>query len=193
VLVALHGLASQPDDFVDASWQPLADALHMAIVGVSGTVALGRHSYRWSEDVSRDAEQVRRALADLQTELKVQPGQLIAFGFSQGAQMAFEIAFANPSEYLGAVAMSPGVRKELDLERLPHADAQRARTYVCTGGAEEHPSNVANARADCAFAQKAGANVELKLYAGVSEHRFPQDFAQAFPQWIRRIAKTPVP
>ena len=55
-----------------------------------------------------DAAHIRRALAGLKDKLTVTPGQNVLFGFSQGAQMAFEVAFANPAEYAGAIVMSPG-------------------------------------------------------------------------------------
>ena len=49
------------------------------------------------------------------TERTPAAGQLVAFGFSQGAQMALEVAFANPAEYRGAIEMSPGTTKAGDL------------------------------------------------------------------------------
>ena len=113
----------------------------------------------------------------------------MAFGFSQGAQMAFEVAFANPAEYQGAIAMaSPGTTKPgVTLRELAPSPANKKQRFVCTCGAHEMPGNVLYTRADAEFAEKAGSRVELKLYEGAKEHGFPADFSDAFPGWVRFV------
>jgi predicted esterase len=188
VLVGLHGLGADPEGFVNKeAYQDLADELKMAIVGVSGTVPRGRRSFVWSENPVEDAAHIRRALAGLKDKLTVAPGHIVAFGFSQGAQMAFEVAFANPAEYAGAIVMSPGTTKRVTLRELSPGPANKKQAFVCTCGAQEQAGNVLYTRADAEFATKAGSRVELKLYDGVSEHRFPADFAAAFPGWVRFV------
>jgi predicted esterase len=188
VLVGMHGLGSAPEGFVNKeTYQGLADDLGMAVVGVSGTWPRGKTSFDWSENPTDDAAQIRRALAELKDKLTVAPGQLVAFGFSQGAQMAFEVAFANPSEYQGAIVMSPGTAKRVTLRELKPGPANAKQRFVCTCGAEEHPGNILNTRTDAEFAKKAECRVELKLYEGVAEHRFPADFGEAFPRWVRFV------
>ncbi len=188
VLVGLHGLGHRPDGFVDESFQSFADDLNMAIVGVSGTVPTGRRSFVWSEDPASDARQIRRALADLSDRLTVKPGHIIAFGFSQGAQMGFEVAFQDPDEYLGAIVMSPGTTSRFyRLNKLTPSPGNRRQGYVCVCGAEEAPGNVSFTRDAAEFARKAGARVELRLDPGRSEHAFPPDFAASLARWVRFI------
>ena len=188
VLVGMHGRGADPEGFVNKeAYQDLADELKMAIVGVSGTVPRGRRSYVWSENPVEDAAHIRRALAGLKDKLTVTPGQNVLFGFSQGAQMAFEVAFANPAEYAGAIVMSPGTTKRVTLRELSPGPANKKQAFVCTCGAQEQPGNVLYTRADAEFATKAGSRVELKLYDGVAEHRFPADFNDAFPGWVRFV------
>ena len=159
----------------------------MAVVGVSGTVPRGKGKFVWSENPTEDAAHIRRALAELKDKLTPAPGQLVAFGFSQGAQMAFEVAFANPGEYRGAIVMSPGTTKRVTLRELTPSAANKKQGFVATCGAQELPGNVLYTRADAEFAKKAGGRVELKLYEGVKEHTFPADFNDAFPGWVRFV------
>ncbi len=192
VLVGLHGLGHRPDGFVnEVVYQSFADELNMAIVGVSGTVPTGRRCFVWSEDPRTDARHVRRALDDLSDRLTVKPGHVIAFGFSQGAQMGFEIAFQNPEEYLGAIVMSPGTTKRFfRLNKLVPSPRNKRQAYVCLCGADEAPGNVAFTRNDAEFARKTGARVELKLYKGMDKHAFPPDFAESLVRWVRFIEGT---
>jgi predicted esterase len=188
VLVGMHGLGADPEGFVSPDgYQDLADELNVAVVGVSGTRPRGKRSFVWSEDPAQDAAQIRRALEELKDKVTVASGQVIAFGFSQGAQMAFEVAFANPGEYRGAIVMSPGTSKVVTRAELKPGPANTKQAFVFTCGAAERPGNVLYTRGDAEFARKAGCRVEEKLYEGVSEHRFPADFAEAFPRWVRFI------
>jgi predicted esterase len=189
VLVGMHGLGHRPDGFLDEDlYQAFADELNMAIVGVSGTVSIGRRSFVWSEDPSADARQVRQALDGLSDRLTVKHGHVIAFGFSQGAQMGFEVAFRNPDEFRGAIVMSPGANNRFfRLNKLTPSPGNKDQAYVCLCGAGEAPGNVGFARGDAQFARDAGARVELKFYEGMDKHAFPPDFAGSFVRWVRLI------
>jgi hypothetical protein len=101
--------------------------------------------------------------------------------------MAFEVAFANPSEYLGAIVLSPGTSKDVTLSELKPESANRQQRFVCTCGAGELPGNVRITRLDADLARRAGSKVELKLYPGVSAHAFPADFLDVFPTWLKFI------
>ncbi len=119
--------------------------------------------------------------------MTVRPGRVVTFGFSQGAQMAFEVAFRYPEEFQGALVMSPGTSKRLNLAGFPPTAGNRNQGYICTCGAAELPGNVAYTRADADLAKRAGSRVELRLYDGVQKHGFPNDFAQKFVDWVKFI------
>jgi len=186
VVVGLHGLGGN-ERFVDENCQFFADKLNMAFVGVSGSVPLGPKSFRWSEDVTRDRDHVEKALNTLQGRLKIKAGKTILFGFSQGAEMAFEVAASQPENYLGALAFSPGCRSSRSLGDLK----PRNQRYLITAGAGEHPDTVQMARDDAALCQKAGVEVQLKIYAGVHSHGFPPDFSEQFIPWLEWIRRVP--
>jgi predicted esterase len=188
VVVGMHGLGADPRTFItSASYQKFADTLDVAFVGVSGTLPRGEQSFVWSEEPARDAQRIRQALEELSDKLTVAPGRLVAMGFSQGAQMAFEVAFANPSEYLGAIVFSPGTTKAVTLSELTAAPENVHQRYVCTCGENELPGNVQYTRRDAEFAKKAGSQVQLKLYKGASAHAFPADFKTAFQGWVQFV------
>ncbi len=190
VLIGMHGRGGGPEGFVTAAgYQKVADDLNMAVVGVSGTLPRGKYSFVWSENPERDATQINSALAELKGKLTPAPGKRIAFGFSQGAQMAFEVAFAYPSDYQGAIVMSPGTTKRATLRELKPTSQNKEQTFVVTCGADEHPGNVRYTRMDADFAKKAGSRADLQLYKGVETHSFPADFRQAFPRWVRYIRR----
>jgi predicted esterase len=189
VLLGLHGQGSCADELVrPESYQQIADELRMAVVAVNGTLRTGKCRFSWSEDPVRDAEHVRRALAAASDQLTPDPDSLIVFGLSQGAQMGFEIAFANPGEYRGAVVFSPGSIKEPTLRELHAQPANAKQRFVCTCGADEPPGNVSATLGACNFAKNGRARVEVELYEGVAAHALPSDFLDVFPRWVRFIA-----
>ncbi len=186
VLVWMHGLGASPDEPVEGL-QESANELGMAIVGVSGTVPRGLHAFVWSEDPGRDAEQIRLALKEISDRVTVKPGQVVTFGFSQGAQMAFEVAFRFPDEFRGSIVMSPGTNKNVDLAGLVPGPKNRSQGFVFLCGAQEALGNVVITRADHGFATKAGSRVEMKLQEGQEQHAFPSDFGEKFVDRVRFV------
>lgn len=188
VVAGLHGLGADPDGFVNDGFQQWANELGMAFVGISGTEPSGPHSFSWSERIDADHERVQEALREVSDRLTPEPGQVVLFGFSQGAQMSFEVALSHPESYRGALVMSPGTLKDVTFASLEPTPENHSQGFVLTCGADEAPGNVANTRRDADYATRAGSRVELKLYDGVAEHRFPPDFADNLVSWIRWIA-----
>jgi predicted esterase len=185
VVVWLHGLGSRPDDFVTDDLQRLADGLNVAFLGVSGTVPRGKRSFAWSEDPARDARRIQDALIEVAD--RIQPGMLIAMGFSQGAQVGLEVAVRDPERFAGAIVMSPGTRGPARLRDVKPSPLLAQRGFVVVCGAQEHPGNVRLAAEDAAWLQTAKAQVRHKPYPGMSAHKFPPDFGERFPEWVRFI------
>jgi len=57
---------------------------------------------------------------------------------------------------------------------------------VVTIGGKEHPGNVALARQDRDWFQKAGVQVQHITFPGVG-HMLPRDFDERFPKWVEFI------
>ncbi|HVA50247.1 MAG TPA: alpha/beta fold hydrolase [Pirellulales bacterium] len=187
VVLGLPGLGDNPHSFFPIGYQPFADQLAMAFVAVSGTVPRGRTSFVWAEDVVRDSERVRQALREVAQQEQVDNRRVILLGFSQGAQMAFEIAMTYPEEFAGAIVLSPGSQKPRDLRQIRSSSMHRRQAYVLCCGEREHPMTVHSTRSDASLAEKMGANVRLLITPGASAHTFPPNFRQQLPEWVHFI------
>lgn len=182
VVVGLHGLGGN-ERFVDQQYQALANQLGVAFVGLNGTVTLGPKAFRWSEDLARDQTHLQKALDSLKTRFTPAPGQMLLFGFSQGAEIAWELAAAHPESYRGALAFSAGLQVD---HPLPQAVAANAvQHFVFTAGAGENPETLRHTRQGAEWCEKARARVKLKIYPGMHTHSFPPDFATQFGPWLQ--------
>jgi predicted esterase len=181
----LHGLGSRPEDFVNSHGQTYANALNVAVIGISGTKARGPSSFVWAEDVEMDAKRLRDALAEASAQVTIQHGAVVTFGFSQGAQVGLEIAVRYPEEYAGSIVLSPGAQPHLD--GLKPSPLLAKRGFVVSCGADEHPGNVRLTSDDANWLRQAKAKVLHKAYPGVSAHSFPSDFAVRFPVWVKFV------
>jgi predicted esterase len=185
VVIWLHGLGSNPEDFVNKGCQEYADELKVALLGVSGTVPRGPRKFVWTEEPERDAKRVRDGLAEVSGQLTVKPGHVITFGFSQGAQVGLEVAVRHPEEYAGAIVLSPGAIPRLN--EVKPSPLLAARAFVLACGAKEAPGNVRLTAADAQWLRDAKAKVEHRTYPEMSAHRFPPDFDERFPEWVKLI------
>jgi predicted esterase len=186
-VVWLHGLGSRPDDFVNESCQGYADRLNIAFIGASGTKPRGPARYVWAEDLQRDAERIRNALTQVSDRVLIKKGQIITFGFSQGAQVGLEVAVQSPEEFAGSIVLSPGADPHLNL--IPPSPLLADRRFVISLGAVEAPGNIWLASNANEWLRKARAQVIYKPYPGVATHSFPADFSERFPEWVNYILK----
>lgn len=191
VIVGMHGRGATPTGFVDGDYQEFADRLKMAIVAISGPIPYGKDSFHWSEEPKRDSEHIQKVLAGLSSKLTVKKGEIVLFGFSQGAQMAFEVAFQNPDLYRGALVMSPGTTKFFINVGLKPSEKNKEQGYVLLCGEQEAPGNVKSTTDDKAFAERAGARVRMILAPDQERHSFPKDYYQQFESRIRFILGGP--
>jgi len=188
VIVTLHGRGSRPDHFFGEGTQDLADELKLPFVCVSGTRPTGPKAFVWAADgTDADNKRLDAALAEAADRITVAPGKVITVGFSEGAQVALEVAARDPEKYAGGIGMSPGADFHLD-RVTPSAKLKERRFVVVIGGAE-HPGNVALARQDRDWFQKAGIQAR---YVTVPRggHSLPPDFTDQFPKWVDFILGT---
>lgn len=184
-VVGLHGFGSHPRDFADGEeYQALADRLGVAFVGVSGTVPIGPKTFRWAEDPAQDAARVASALAEVKNLVTITPGAVVLIGFSQGAQVAAELAARDPAAFAGAIVLSPGSREPVRLAEATKADAHAGRGFVVRVGAGEHPSNVAQADEVARALRALGCRVDEHAYEGMDEHTFPPDYLEKLGEWV---------
>jgi predicted esterase len=187
-VVWMHGLGSRPEGFVNENSQNYADAMKVALIGVSGTKPRGPRSFVWAEDVEKDAKRVRDALDEVSDRVTLKRGHVITLGFSQGAQLGLEVAVRYPEDFAGAIALSPGALPHL--KTLKPSPLLARRGFVLCCGANENPGNVQLTAFDADWLREAKARVIHKPYPGVSAHAFPPDFGERFPEWVDFILKT---
>ncbi|MFN0052500.1 MAG: alpha/beta hydrolase [Planctomycetales bacterium] len=196
VFIGLHGLGHNAHGFVnERSFQPLADEMGVAFLGVSGTQSRGKRNFVWAEDPARDLVRIDAALEEVADRLTPAAGQIVLFGFSQGGSVAGELALRHPQRFAGAITISPGSVSELPALATSPRDEHRRQGLVAVCGEREHPRTVACTNRYAAGFKAVGARVYVKFYPGVSAHTFPFDFYERFPGWGKFILEpgAPVP
>ncbi len=189
VFVALHGLGSEPEDFGrSADVQSLADETGAAIVSVSGTEPWGKNSFSWSENYETDWAHIQKALESAKDKVTPQPGKCIAAGFSQGGQLAAELAAAHPEFFAGAIVLSPGYQAK---KRLPEAikaggDKVASQLYFVTWMSDEDKGTVATAKEAEKLLTAAKARVISHAFTG-DTHSFPPGHEDHFAIWAKLI------
>ncbi len=187
VIIGLHGLGSRPTDFTeDENAQELANRLKVAIVGISATVARGPRSFGWSEDIQRDTKHIREGLKRLESKLTPKQGALILVGFSQGAQLAAEIAARHPDEYAGAIMMSCGFMGNSKLNDVRADAGIKDRTYIAVCGKDEALGNIAMTAASAKWFRDRGAMI-VEHYFPDQGHSFPEGYYNHLSVWTQVI------
>lgn len=181
VIVTLHGRGSRPDHFFGAGTQALADELGIPFICVSGTKPTGPKSFVWAVSGDGDAKRIDAALAEAADRITVAPGKVITIGFSEGAQVALEVAARDPDKYAGGIGMSPGA--DFFLDQVRPSDKLKERRFVVTIGGKEHPGNVMLSRQDRDWLKKNAESVNYITFPGIG-HSLPADFSERLPKWI---------
>ena len=184
VFIGLHGMGANAHNFIDAEmYQPLADEIGVAFLGVSGTLSRGKESFVWSEDPVRDLARIDAALQEVAGKLAPAEGKLVLFGFSQGGSVAAELAARHPTRFAGAILLSPGADSETQAKQWQGQPENKRQGIVAVCGAGENPSTVDRTNQYAAVFKLLGARVSLKIYPGMNTHSLPPDYTQQFPVW----------
>ena len=187
IVFALHGYGSTPSDFSGEIEQKLSNDLDAIIISVSGTYPINANQYSWAESTALDKAHLDFALTQVQARFpKLKIGKRVLFGFSQGAQMALEIAANYPLEFSGAIAFSPGTLTELQLANLSAGKQLHGQHYVIRVN-QEHEKNIAWAKADAEQLRAGGASVDYFLDTSVGRHTFPKNYSTNMKRWVRHV------
>jgi pimeloyl-ACP methyl ester carboxylesterase len=185
LLVVLHGLGSNPRDFLSFGFQPLATREGLAVLGVSGSRPRGPHRFAWSEDPDVDLRRVDDALAQVASKLQIQPGAQLLMGFSQGAAMAIEIAVRQPARFAGAIGLSPGLgTAKAVFDGLRTDPARVSQGFVLSSNQGEHPTTLALMKDYEHGLGMLNARTYSRLVPKLSKHAFPPDLEAKLPAWI---------
>jgi predicted esterase len=183
VMIWLHGMGSRAESYNFPELQDIADRERVAFVSVSGTIVNGPTSFSWAESMQRNEKRIDAALAKFADKLKPKEGQIALGGFSQGGQVAGELAAKRPERYSGALIMSPG-GFDFSLDDFEATEKHKRQTVIAVCGAGEHPGNVRMTERYADWFESAGANVTHKPYEELNYHSLVPDFEERLSEWI---------
>jgi predicted esterase len=183
LLIGLHGLGHNAKGFVDEDYRAYVDEAHVAMLGVSGTFPLGPKTFSWSEDPALDLERIDAALAKVGPRFQIAAGKVLLFGFSQGASMSVEIAARHPERFAGALALSPGLKTEVDAP----TGALGGRSFVLLANEHEHPATLARTSYYDRTLRSLGARVYYRPFPKLGGHTLPPDYSEKLPDWVKFI------
>ncbi len=165
--------------------QTFADKMNVALIGISATNSRGPRSFSWAVNIDEDYKRVEAGLIEAGERVTIAKGKLIAMGFSQGGQLAVEIAVRHPDEFAGAIALSAGSRSQL--EGLKPSEMLKKRGFVVSVNGGENPGSVKLTAHDADWLRAADAKLIHKVYPDVTTHSIPADFEERFPEWVKFV------
>ena len=188
VFIGLHSMNGNAHSLMNVdTFQRFADEMGVAFLGVSGTLCRGKESFVWSGDPKRDLARIDAALQEVAGSLTPAEGQLVVFGFAQGASVAAEIAARHPDRFAGAIVLWPGADSENQASPWQGGPANQRQGLVAVCGAGETPETIARTNQYAEMFKSAGARVLLKIYPKMSGRGLPPDFLERFPAWGKFI------
>lgn len=189
LIIGLHGYGSKPEDFSEGEgYQKVADSLKATFVSISATIPIGRHSFRWSEDLDKDYTRIKTLLKTQGIDLETIKQKTILIGFSQGAQLSAELAARYPEKFAGAIIMCPGMKSNSRLQTISNPKKQTGKNYIIINGSKEKEKNLSMGKTDKDWFEKQGAKVIYHIYPEMG-HSFPQLYFDQLSQWIQFISK----
>ena len=187
LIIGLHGYGSKPEDFSEgAGYQKVADSLNATFVSISATIPIGRHSFRWSEDLDKDYMRIKTLLKTQGLDLEMIKQKIILIGFSQGAQLSAELAARYPEKFAGAIIMCPGIKNNSRLQDITNPKSQVGKKYIIINGSKEKEKNLSMGKIDKDWFERQGAKVIYHVYPEMG-HSFPQLYFDQLSQWIQFI------
>ena len=131
-------------------------------------------------------------LKEVSDRLTVKEGAVIAFGFSQGAQAAAEVAIRYPQKYAGAIILLPGGLPRPQASAFQPLPGGPPGIHRRLWGRRSARQRGVYRRVRPA-GQGGGARVQHKPYPGMTQHTLPPDYWDVLPNWIRFILDSRTP
>lgn len=183
VLLLLHGTGGDEEDLIPLGEELLPGA---AMLGVRGNVlenGMPRFFRRLAEgvfdldDLKRRTAELARFIDDARREYGLKENQIVAVGYSNGANIAASLMLSSPRHLSGAVLFRAMVPFTPDA--IP--DLQGVRIFM--GEGKRDPIvDAENARRLAAMFEQGGAQVFLHWHNG--GHELGQDDVDAAKRWI---------
>jgi pimeloyl-ACP methyl ester carboxylesterase len=101
LLIALHGGSSNATTD-RAFWKPALDRGWLIALAQSSTISWMSGYYDWS-DTAKGIDEIAQHISTLQHEYAIDPFSIVVGGFSQGGNLALEVALSNRVKVRGAI------------------------------------------------------------------------------------------
>ena len=159
---------------------PLPVELGPGMVGYAWTPPGGASS---SEDAQRAEEMLDTLFEEVGEEFRVEPGQVILGGFSQGGMMTYRWGLPNPDRFRGLVALSSRISDADGLRaRLP---ASRSQPIFVAHGRQDSMISIEDAAESRSFLEAEGYSPSYKEYR--MGHEISQEVLDDLVPWIRDV------
>jgi Phospholipase/Carboxylesterase len=181
LLIALHGNEGNARDTI-GEWSGII--AHGWLLGVpTSSQIVGPGCFIWDER-EIGISQVRKHLAQLSSEYRIDPERVVLGGFSMGGGLAIWMALHQSIKTCGFIALGPYLSEE-ELEALPDLLAQHKphglRGSIVVGAEDVVHLNVSRKVVEIMHAHDLPC--ELELLPGFS-HIYPADFQERVTKWL---------
>jgi phospholipase/carboxylesterase len=193
VVVLLHGFGAHMGDL--AGLTPAIDPKGYVYICPNAPIQVqlgpGMVGYAWTQpggaggpEEAEAAEAMLDALFDEVTEAyRVEPGNLVLGGFSQGCMMSYRVGLPSPQKFRGVLALSGRVTDPSGLRsRLPD---KRDQPIFVAHGSRDAVVSVESAREAISFLEAEGYAPEYHEYP--MGHEIAQRTINDAAEWIRRV------
>ena len=190
VVILLHGFGASMGDL--AGLCPAIDREGYVYVCPNGPIPVqigfGMVGYAWTpsieNDTREDADRAEQLLALLLEEVmaryRVEPGNVILGGFSQGGMMTYRCGLTDPANYRGLVVLSSRVPDPGHLR--PKLPRSRSQPIFITHGTSDSMIPIAHGRESRRFLEAEGYEPDYKEYS--MGHEINQDVLDDLVRWI---------
>ena len=193
MVVLLHGFGASMGDL--AGLCPAIDSRGYVYVCPSGPIAMrtgfGTVGYAWTpprgsgepEDAQRAEEMLAALFEEAMERYRVEPGQVVLGGFSQGGMMTYSSGLTDPDIFRGLVVLSSTVPDPDELRtRLP---ASRTQSIFISHGTSDSMISVEDARESLRFLEAEGYTPEYREYP--MGHEINQEVLGDLVPWLHGV------
>ena len=193
MVILLHGFGSHMGDLAGLS--PAIDSKNYLYVfpnaPLTTQIAPGMTGFAWTpisddltpEHLQRAEDALAILIEEVTEQYRIEPGNAILGGFSQGGMMTYQYGLPNPDLFGGLVVLSARILYPHSLlERLPKG---RAQSVFIAHGMEDSMISVEEARKARRFLETEGYKPEYREYP--MAHEINQDAVTDLSAWIHGV------
>ena len=193
MVLLLHGFGANMADL--AGLCPAIDPVGYLYVCPNGPIPVqigpGMTGSAWTQprgsgppdEASRAEEMLETLLEEIGDRYRVEPGQVVLGGFSQGAMMTYHWGLPNPEKFRGLVALSGRVSDPEGLR--PRLPADRTQPIFVAHGTADSMISASSAQESKQFLEGEGYSPWYKEYP--MGHEINQEVLDDLVPWIRSV------